>query len=155
MLEERTGGRLTSKEAQAVADMLAAREGFPPVKVLLGVEAKRGRAYYRHSIITVPEWAQAQGRPFALAYLLHEIAHFCAKGRGHDAVFHAVEDRLVGEWGWTIVRRPGKVGYVKALLDRSGNIVWHMSEERKRARQHSLELDDVLKGLAEGGASLD
>lgn len=137
---------LTRRESQEIADRLLAREGLPPVTVVWG-EVKRGQARYGTGRITMPEWATRQGRPFALAYLLHEIAHFIAKGDGHGRRFREEEERLLAEHGMTLERVPGGV-YVRTLfrLDDLA-VLWREGEERKREATFAAGMDQKLQDL--------
>ena len=89
-------------------------------------ERNRGKCYYKHELITVPEFAfdWLHGHDFALAYMLHEFAHILTRGDGHGAKFQNAEDALLARYGMFIVRR--KV-YLEVLF-RHGSKVWDRQE---------------------------
>jgi len=107
-------------ELQAACDLTCEALGIGRPPRLLVTTSQRGRASYRTHTVRIPAWAIDEGELFAIAYVVHEVAHFAsAMRRGHGQAFQAAEERGLAVWGITLTRKRGGV-YCEALTDLLG-----------------------------------
>lgn len=99
--------------------------------------SKRGHTFYGTRKVTVPRWTLKYGRDFALAYLLHEVAHLVGYS-DHGDGFRDYEETLLSLYGLSIVRRPrSKNGYAE-------KIVRGLPKEENRANDRTTRLSAGL-----------
>ena len=100
-------------DLQAVCDLTCEVLGVHRPLRLLVTTSLRGRACYRTHTIRIPQWAIKHGELFAVAYVVHEVAHI-ATTSGHDERFKDAEERGLAAWDIALTRKRGGV-YCEAL----------------------------------------
>ena len=111
-------------EAEKLKNLICEKYNLDFIKIKVK-ETLRGRAYYNNRIITIPFWAYSEGLNYFHYYILHELSHFINydmnKSYGHNKKFKTIEKNLLKDFDLVPIY---KRVYIKALKNKSGNLVW-------------------------------
>jgi hypothetical protein len=130
-------------EAQKITRRVARLIGLKGVPQIRIFNTKNGRAHPKHGWFSVPAWAMKAHRSFAIAFIIHELAHFgkpisyyCPTSKtryGQDWIAHSwalrphcresrqIEAKIAEKFGFRPVFRRGV--YADSIRDMTGKPV--------------------------------
>lgn len=113
----------TREDVQAVADVTAEALGFAPPRFTRW-NPNRGWSNPLKGTFSLPRWIQFEDEPYALSYVLHEVAHHHPRVYGHGVSYLRVEEQALALWGLKVVERTqGWRGYMVRLATESGTVI--------------------------------
>jgi len=109
-------------ELQEVADAMCQRHQVAAITVEIRV-VRRGRARPGTHRVTVPAWALALGREYAVYYVIHEVTHLISGQARHTPRFHELEVEWLARYGMRPVYRRA---YPRQMWSLDGELLWEV-----------------------------